>query len=249
MAKLTVLAIVQDVMNDMKSDSVNSISDTIESQTIAQMVKSTYFDMIEERTWPTSKELMQLTASGTSARPTEMTIPDSIREIYWIKYNKRLISDTIDKFSDVDYLEPTDFIELCNGRDSSLSTITEQVDTISNVTFLVVNDTAPTYWTSFDDETIIFDSYDSDIDSTLQASKTQTWVSKEPSFTVSDSHVPDLPAKSFPLFVNEVKSLAFATLKQVPANVAERRARRQKTTIARTKWRTKGGIKFPNYGR
>lgn len=249
MAKMTVLAIVQDVLNDMKSDEVNSISDTLESQSIAQMVKSTYFDLVEERTWPTTKELMQLTASGDSTKPTKMTIPDNVREIYWIKYNKRLSTDTIDKFTEVDYLDPEAFLELCNGRDSSLSTVTSQVDDTSGISFLVVNDTAPTYWTSFDDETLIFDSHDSAVDSTLQASKTQTWVSKEPSFTVSDSHIPDLPAKSFPLFVNEVKSLAFSTLKQVPASVAERRARRQKTTIARTKWRTRGGIRYPNYGR
>lgn len=248
MPKLTVLQIVQDVLNDMKGDEVNSISDTLESQSIAQMIKSTYFDLIEERTWPTTKELHQLIASGDSTKPTKMTFPDTIREVYWIKYNKKLSIDTIDKFLDVNYLDPTEFIELCNGRDSSLLTVIPQTDD-SGVTFLIVNDTAPTYWTSFDDETIIFDSYDSGIDTTLQVSKTQVYVSKEPSFTISDSHIPDLPAKSFPLLVNEVKSLAFSTLKGTQAFVADRRARRQKTTIARTKWRINGEIQYPNYGR
>ena len=52
MAKLTLLEIVQDIMNDMDSDEVNSISDTEESSQIAQIVKTTYFEILGRRDWP-----------------------------------------------------------------------------------------------------------------------------------------------------------------------------------------------------
>jgi len=42
MAKMTVLEIVQDILNDIDGDEVNSIDDTLESEQVAQIVKSTY---------------------------------------------------------------------------------------------------------------------------------------------------------------------------------------------------------------
>jgi len=50
--KLTLLEIVQDIMNDMDGDEVNAISDTIESQQVAQIVKTTYLEMMANRNWP-----------------------------------------------------------------------------------------------------------------------------------------------------------------------------------------------------
>ena len=44
--KKTVLEIVQDIMNDMDSDKVNSISDTVESQQIAQTVRTVFESMV-----------------------------------------------------------------------------------------------------------------------------------------------------------------------------------------------------------
>ena len=42
MAKMTVLEMVQDILNDMDSDEVNSINDTIEAQQVANTVRTVY---------------------------------------------------------------------------------------------------------------------------------------------------------------------------------------------------------------
>lgn len=52
MAKLTLLDIVQDILSDMDSDTVNSITDSVESLQIAQIVKTTFFEIITEGEWP-----------------------------------------------------------------------------------------------------------------------------------------------------------------------------------------------------
>ena len=46
MAKLTVLEIVQNILSDLNSEEVNSISDTIEADQVAEIVKTTYLDLV-----------------------------------------------------------------------------------------------------------------------------------------------------------------------------------------------------------
>ena len=58
--RMTLLEIVQDVLNDIDSDNVNSIRDTVESEQVAAIVKSCYFEMIGNRNWPHLKKLFQL---------------------------------------------------------------------------------------------------------------------------------------------------------------------------------------------
>jgi len=248
MAKLTLLEIVQDILNDMDSDEVNSISDTVEATQVAQVVKTTYEEIVNDRRWPTAKAIVQLTASGSHSYPSHMSISDDVQELRWVKYNKRKSTDTKDKFEDVTYSDPDDFINLINQRDSSATNVDSITDYDGTVVY-ILNNVAPTYYTSFDDEKLVFDSYDSAVDSTLQASKTQVSVYKEPVFTLSDSFVPDLPAKAFPYLLAEAKSVAFNAIKQVANPKEEQRSRRQRTYLSRDKWRTNGGIKKVNYGR
>jgi hypothetical protein len=93
-------------------------------------------------------------------------------------------------------------------------------------TFYFKNDTKPCYYTSFNDNTLIFDSYDSAVDSTLQDSKTLCFGSLTNVFTRSDSWVPNLQPDQFALLLNEAKSLAWAELKQTTHAKADQTARR-----------------------
>lgn len=248
MAKKNLLAIVQDILNDMDGDEVNAISDTLESQQVAQIVKSTYEDLYNEKRWPIARELIQLTSHATTARPTHFTLPEAVSDIDFIKYNIRSSTDTKDEYADMEYMEPKDFLDLVTDRDSSATEI-DSVTDVSGITLFIYNDREPTYWTSFDDENIIFDAYDSAVSTTLTSAKTQAYVAKEPTFTVSDSFIPDLPAKAFSLFINECKSAASNKLRQIEDITAASRARRQRTIMARDKHRIGGGIKYPDYGR
>lgn len=248
MATMTLIEMIQDIMSDTDSDAVNSLDDTVESQQVAQIIKTTYFEILGNRDWPHLKTLLQLTASGDSSKPTHMSMTTDIRNIDWIKYNKIKSGGTKDIYLPVKYLEQEEFLKLLNSRDSSAST-TKKVTDDSSLVFLIRNDTAPTYWTSFDDENIIFDSYDSAVDTTLQMSKTQVYGQKEPTWTHTDNTTPDLPSQSFPMFLAEAKSTVFNTLRQVANQKEEQKATRQRRWSARKNWKTKKGIPYDTFGR
>lgn len=248
MPKYTLLELTQSILSDMNSDEVNSITDTIESLQVAQIVKDTYYEIITEGDWPHLKTLMQLSASGDNAKPTHMGIPENVQRIETIRYNRKSSTDTNDEYEEVEYLDPEDFLSHVMKRLSSESTV-ETITDYSGVVILVLNDTPPTYWTSFDNENIVFDSYDSGVDTTLQASKSQCIAYREPTFTTSDSFVPDLPSIAFPYLLSEAKSAAFLALKNTANQKEEQRATRQRRRISQERWRVGGGITFPDYGR
>ena len=249
MPKMTLLALAQDIANDMDSDEFNSINDTIEAQQIAQIIKTTYYEIIDGKDeWPHLNTLVQLEASGDNDKPTHMKMPETLQYLKWIKYNKRKTTDTKDKYADVDYLEPKDFMDYINQRTSSNSNITEVIDA-SLISLLIRNDIAPTYWTSFDDEWLVFDAYDSVVDDTLQQSKSQVEGPRDAAFTISDTFIPDLPAKAFSYQLAESKSVAFNALKQAANPKEEQRSTRQRYRMSGEKWRHEGGITFKSYGR
>lgn len=249
MAKLTLLEIVQDIANDLETDSITSIADTVESIQIAQIVKTTYFEMMANRNWPHLKTTLQLTDPASSSVPTHMLVPLVVKEVKSVAYNKRKSTDTKDKYDFVLWMEPEDFLYKINQRDSSASNIDTVTDT-GGIDLFIRNDKAPEYYTSFDDEYIVMDSYDSAVDTNyLLGSKTQVIGYSSPTWTHSDSFTPDLPEEAFPALVEEAKSTAFVVLKQQANEKAEQKAGRQHRWLARKAWKTHGGVKYSNYGR
>lgn len=248
MAKLTVLQMTQKILSSMDSDDVNSINDTVEAQQVVDVLEIVYFEIITSRVWPHLKQLDQLDGLSDSTKPNYMKLPENVSDTYWVKYDKQLVSDTRTKMLAVGYLPPDEFMELLDTRLSSAANVTS-IAGFNSVPLLIKTDTAPTYWTSFDDEYIVFDSYDSDVDSTLQASKSQVYVYKEASWTSSNGFVPDLPSKNFPFLLAEAKSVCSLEIRQIQNIAADRASRRQRTWSAREKFRENGDLKIPDFGR
>lgn len=250
MAKMTLLEIVQDILSDMDSDEVNSISDTVEASQVAQVVKSTYFSLIDGKEWPHLYSMFQLTSSGNSAQPTHMSYPSTVEDVKYIKYNIRDVADTKDIFQEIKWKTPEDFMELVNKRSSAETTITKITDT-TGISINVYNERPPQYYTSFDNDNLIFDAYDIAVDSTLQTSKTECYGKLYPSWTVSDSFYPDLPNNAFSLLLNEAKSICFVTLKQSTNPKAEQHSVSQRRRMSQKAWKNENqkGISYPDYGR
>lgn len=248
MAKMSLLAMAQDILSDMDSDSVNSINDSVESLQVLTILKNTYEEILTDGDWPHLRTLMQLDASGDNTKPTHMKMPENVQYLEEIRYNKRKTTDTKDKYELITFKTPTEFLDITNIRSSDNADILSVVD-FSSATLLVENDTAPTYWTSFDDEWVVFDSYDSTADTTLQTSKTQCIAYREAAWSAVDSFVPDLPAKVFPYFLAEAKSSCFEKLKQMSSGKEEQKASRGKRRMGQERFRHNGGITYPNYGR
>lgn len=248
MAKYSLLEIVQDIMSDMNSDDVNSITDTPESLQVAQIVRSVYEELMANKNWPHLRTLMQLNASGDSTKPTHMKAPEDLKELESLQYNKIKQGETKNRYQAITYLYPDEFLVKTNSRNNDNDN-TDVITDHSGVELLIKNNAGPQYWTSFDDEWIVFDSYDSELESTLQTSKTQAMGYRWPTFTVSDTFVPDLPQEAFPMLIAEAKSACFARIKQMPDAKSEQQAARSKNWMSRKAWANAGGIRFPNYGR
>jgi hypothetical protein len=246
--KYTLLEMVQDILNDMDSDEVNDIDDTVESTQVAQIVKTCYFEWIANRNWPHLRELIAL-SNGSVDKPTHMRVPDNVKQFEWVKYDiRKEDTDNMD-FKTIRYLEPEDFLHHTNHRRSNDDNILVVEDYGANVKLLIQNDTYPRYWTSFADDNIVFDAYDVNHGSALVSSKLQALAYVNPTWTMSNEFVPDLPIEAFPGLLEEAKSTAFFTLKQMQNDKAEQKASRQKRWLSRKAWKNAGGIKYPNYGR
>jgi len=248
MPKMTLLELTQNILSDMDSDNVNSINDTVEALQVAEIIKTSYNEIVNSRRWPHLQMMTQLEASGDNLKPVWMKIPEAVSRLEWINYDKIKTGDTATTYQEVTCLSPKDFLAIVMQRNEDSSNVTEYTD-YNGTPVLVITDSAPTYYTSFDDEYIVFDSYDSAVDTTLQQSKTQVEAYKEATWSAVDTFTPDLPAKAFPYLLAEAKSAAFTSLKQAPNPKEEQKARRQRTFLAREKWRQNGGISFPDYGR
>ena len=245
---MTLLEMVQDILSDLDSDEVNSISDTVESLQVAQIVKTTYFNIIDGKDWPHLYQMFQLEASGDVNKPTHMRLPDNVIKLDLLKYNKKQVADTYNKFVEIPYKSPIAFLNLVDARHSDDTDVLVVSDS-SGVTLNIKTDVAPSFYTSFDNEHIVLDSYDSTVDSTLQVSKTQGYGKVYPTWTAEDSFVADLPTQSFSYLLNEAKSVAFVALKQAPNPKAEQHSVTQRRRMSQEAWRIKGGITIPNYGR
>lgn len=248
MAKMTLLGIVQEILSDMTSDAVNSISDTFESQQVAKIVKRVYFNLFEERVWPHTGQLFKLTPSGDSSRPTHMKIEDAVSELLWVKYDCKEVGDADSNYLTIHYKSPEEFVEYVMQRDSSEADVLTVID-FRGAPLFIKTDEAPSCFTTFDDEWLIFDSYDSEVDSTLQSSKTQVFGYVEPTWEHTDSFIPHMPSKAFGLLIAEAKSQAFLKLKEVFSQKDEQAATRQRGWLSREKRRASEGPRYPDYGR
>jgi hypothetical protein len=246
--KYTLLEIVQEILSDMDSDEVNSISDTAESEQIAVIVKSTFNAMMVNRDWPHTRKLVSFLASGTTALPTHLKLKSGVKRMITVTYNKVKQGETRKQYLPVKYLEPDAFLR----RQNTLNSDQSNVDIITDPTgveLLIRNDISPEYYTSFDDSFMVFDSYDSEVDSTLQESKVQAMAYVLPTWVHTDTSVPDLPDDAFPLLVEESKAKSQFKLRQFVDSKAEIEAGRQNRWLSRKARKIEGGIKYPDYGR
>ena len=248
MATMTLLDITQRILTELESDEVNSISDTVESEQVASIVRDVYFNIIDGKDWPHLRQPFKLEAA-TAAKPTHMALPSNIIDVLWIKYNKKSATDTFDKYIPIEYKEPFDFLKITDARHSDASNVTQVTDA-SGIYINVLNDTQPTYYTSFDNEGIVMDSFNSAVDTTnLLQAKSQAFGKVYPTWTHTDAGIPDLPQQAFSYLLNEAKSAAFILVKQTPNQVAMQGATTHRRRMSQEAWRLNKGIKFPDFGR
>jgi hypothetical protein len=175
-------------------------------------------------------------------------MPETIIDLEWIKYDCKKNGETRNRYTTIEYKTPEEFLDIVYRRLSTDSNILVVTDA-TGVKLNIHNDRPPQCFTSFDDNTLVFDSYDSDVESTLMNGKTQCFGKRSVAFTLNDSFTPDLPVQMFSYLLNEAKSTSFLVLKQMPNPKAEQIATSQKRKMSQEAWKIQNGITYPNYGR
>ena len=244
----TLLEITQEILSDMTSDEVNSISDSAESEAVARIVVATYEAMVSNRNWPHLRELLKITAFSDSTKPTHMLLPSNVKELITLNYNKRLVGETRIRYEPVKWKDPDAFLVYTNRRNST-ATSTQTVTDATGVKLLIENNAHPTYFTSFDDETIIMDSFNSPLDNTLQEVHTQAFGYIMPTTSFTDDWEPDLPKEAMRALIEEAKSKAQFKINTINDPKAEQESVRQQRWLSRKAWTINGGIRYPDYGR
>jgi hypothetical protein len=108
-----------------------------------------------------------------------MMLPSDMTQADWIRYDGK----------EVIYIEPREMKELTDAE--------------------IPTDADPKYWTSYDDETITFNSYNVE----LSTIKTEVYGTKSVVPLLNDTDIPDLPEKFHTVLLFRTIADAFATLK------------------------------------
>ena len=236
--KMTLLEMTQEILSSMDSDEINSINDTVESYQVALLIRGVYYDMAVEFNLPEHVTTFNLDASGDSSLPVQMTVPETVSRVDWIQYDSRDDGDDFPDYKDIQFMPFQDFLRLSN----SLRETTDDVDSMSvegdnasTFTLLFETNKHPQFYTHINDHTILFDSFDSDVDTTLESSKALAHGVIYPVFTLEDSFTPDIDATQFPLLRNKAKFRAFNELKQITNQEAGMEVKIQKTAVQKKK--------------
>lgn len=247
-ARKTLLEIVQDIMSSLDSDNVNGISDTVEAIQVVDIIEETYYEFLTRSEMDYHLRLEQLESVGDTAQPTKIKIPDSFVDIKFVKYRTDTAADSNESWTELKYETPGDFLHRVQRRNDSETNV-DKITTDNGVPIYIFNDRMPAFWTSFDNQNIYFDAFDSDEETTVEESRTAVLARVQPAFVRSDTYIPDIPTQAFPYLINEAKSKAFVNLKQQANPKVEAVARRQYVNMQEKSERVDRHRRFMNYGR
>lgn len=252
--QMTLLECTQHLLSAMASDEVNSINDTTESQLVAQLLKGVFYDVATDIGLPQHEKMIEISASGDVAKPTLMTLPSGVARLSWIKYDNKVTGDSHSDYRDVNYVPFKQFLEMQQGLRGMTSGVGEMTFTSNGEShnIMYMTDRFPSCYTHLDNNTLIFDAYDSTEDTTLQKSKVMAFAWVYPTWTMSDSFVPPLDPGQFSYYLNKAKARAFLEIKEEVNPEATNEARRQKVVLQSRKKRLPSEpaiMRAPRFGR
>ena len=248
MERRTLLEMINDVMVSLDYETISNIGDTEESERVARIIRNEYSKLMDRLDWPHVKVVDQLNGLGDVTQPNFMQVPSTLAQIDSIRYDVTETGDAGKTIQDVTFYEdPNDFLDLVYSRNTGDSNVSIY-NTGDGIPIWTLTDTGPSFCTTFDDDTIIFDAYNSSEDTTLQASKSIVRGLRGASWTEDESFTPSMPVDMFSLFVSKCKVVANEQLRQVTL-ATEARDSQILLNRASHKRRVRNYNRKPNYGR
>lgn len=222
--RTTLLEFVQEVARATKQNVPSTLSANEFAEDVAYLTRNMYYDMVNLKRVPRASKVIELDASGTSTYPTIMTMPDAGVDLLKISYNKKTSVSARNSFSPVYYRTPQEFLDMTNSRDSTSSNVT--VMTWEGIDYNIKSDTHPSYFTTLDHDTLIFDSHYSTLDTTLMSSKTQVHVGYVEEFSITDATVIPVNLEVERELLAKVIAMTYSEILSAPSPSSERRARK-----------------------
>lgn len=236
MMKMTLLEMVQNIASALETDEINSITDTTEALQIAEVIKETFYEQFNNIFVPELQRLFSFESVSDVLSPNYLLIPTNVSKMMWLKY-RNFRQD--DKLFDIEYVEPTDFLERQFQYSTSYPHVVATTDPSSGVTYNVLTNGPPNFWTMFDDKYIAFDSYDLLYETTMEGPNAVGFGVQSFEFLLEDDYVPPLDGSLFPLLLAESKSTCFVNLKQVASSKEEQKARRQRIRMQNDQFKSR----------
>lgn len=225
--KRTLLRVVQDVSRYLSGFNVDSIFDTDESLDIAYIAEKMYYNIVQRyNNIDFTGAVGTLEAYGDPSFPTYMRIPESVQRIQdsLVQYNVAKSTDSTSvNYKTIQYLDPVEFLHRSNRFTSVPDSVV--INDPSGVEFVIGTKEAPSYCTSFDGTVLVFDSYDSEEDTTLQQTKTRAYFTTEAVFLLQDAFVIPMPSSLSEMYLDLVISECSMVLRQEASPETMRRGR------------------------
>jgi hypothetical protein len=238
MATKTLLDYTQDVLSALDSDEVNSITDTVESLQVVRIVRRCYESISSRADLNEHYLTFELSDSADVDFPATMYLPEDIANLVWVRYDHGTVTNPNLNMQTITFMPLNTFIDYTTQFDETQSYVGLQTfnplagDTVS---FKFMNDKPPTFYTTFDNNVLVFDSYDSAVDTTLQRTRSQGYGKKHQTWLNEDSFIPFIDAEFSNLLLNESLATAFAELKQIPNELATKWAIRHWNKVPKAK--------------
>lgn len=224
MAKKTLLKLVQLIGERIGSDEIDTIDETIEASEIVSILENTYDEILDRRDWEFLRDrvLRMKARAVTDTKLFNLDIPSIVTKLQCVKY-----IDDNGRFPELEYVEPCKFIERLDGRNAGEANVTE-IANDDGVLLKIITDQPPTFYTSFDEDTVSFDAYDAARGSGNQAGDSIIIANIKPAMDFTDPTAKfPIPERMGTLLLNEAMATAGVHLRQVTDSRAERIARRQ----------------------
>lgn len=243
----TLLQVVQEYLDATSGFYIDSIYDTDESQQVASVAERVYYKMVQE--FPnllfTMKE-MTLDSLSDVTRPNYMLLPKDIQKIQESKIYYNVSTTGGISYKEITYLTPLEFIERTHTSSTTNTIIVEGFDENRMV---VKTKQFPSYCTSFDNKYVVFDSYHSDYDTTLQSSKSKIVASGQEVFLQEDDFVIPVPSHLSEAYLDMFLNEALTLIHQQPIGMIASRARSAKIKLQQDNRTLGQSRKGRGYGR
>jgi len=243
----TLLYTVQRVLEKLDLDSVNSINDSQDATLVAREAEDTFYDLLSRNEWPERFDLLEIESVIDTTNPTALRLPANVLNISSVRYDVTGPTDTEKTIKELKYLPPEDFLKMIYTRkpeDTEIFT-----SDYKDIPLYVYNDRAPEFYTTFDNEILVMDSWFSALEATLVGSKTIVRGSSVPTFLMTDEYIIEVDTVTYPLYLAEVAAASSYYLNGATSPEDERRRNRGISRLRRTAFRTDVQLKQNRFGR